>query len=210
MAATVPHLIHSTDNKQEKQRHQLTPVFSLLYLYFHFYYVVSTILIFSLCVCMETCWEDIHIMFQNSFGTSMHCLICFCNKQTFFLFLEIKWWSQDLKKHNHTELMMSVTCLRYTIVSPTADKIKAQLLSRVHKACCDLWSHGLAMVHWSSDVLDTSLALAAPSGWRTSAPLLLVKAVLSSKPKPNDCSLEPPQKAPSEDISPLSRGHRIV
>lgn len=105
---------------------------------------------------------------------------------------------------------MSVTCLRYTIVSPTTDKIKAQLLSRVHKACFDLWSHGLAMGHRSSEVSDTSLALAAPSGWRTSAPLLLVKAVLSSKPKPNDCSLEPPQKARSEGISPLSRGHRIV
>lgn len=57
---------------------------------------------------------------------------------------------------------------------------------------------------------DTSLALAAPSGWRTSAPLLLVKAVLSSKPKPNDCSLEPPLKAPSEGISPQSKGHRMV
>ena len=67
MAATVPHLIHSPDNKQEKQRHQLTPMFSLLYLYFHFYYVMSTILIFSLCVCMETYWEDIHIMFQKVF-----------------------------------------------------------------------------------------------------------------------------------------------
>ena len=28
---------------------------------------MSTILIFSLCVCMETYWEDIHIMFQKVF-----------------------------------------------------------------------------------------------------------------------------------------------
>ena len=133
----------------------------------------------------------------------MHYLNCFYNKQTFFFFRN-KMVKSRFKK-TQTELMMSVTCLRYTIVSPTADKMKAQLLSRGHKAC---W--GLAMGHRSSDTLDTSLGLAAPSGWTTSAPLLLVRAVLSSKPKPNDCSLEPPQKALSEGISPQSKGHRIV
>ena len=133
----------------------------------------------------------------------MHYLNCFYNKQTFFFFRN-KMVKSRFEK-TQTELMMSVTCLRCTIVSPTADKIKAQLLSRGHKAC---W--GLAMGHRSSDMSDTSLALAAPSSWRTSAPLLLVRAVLSSKPKPNDCSLEPPQKVPSEGISPQSKGHRIV
>ena len=55
------------DNKREKKRDQVVPAFSLSYLYFHFYYAVSTILIFLLCICMEICWEDIHLMFQTVF-----------------------------------------------------------------------------------------------------------------------------------------------
>lgn len=106
--------------------------------------------------------------------------------------------------------MMSVTCLRYTIVSPTADKIKAQLLSRGHKACCDLWSpwscHGTQVLRHVGHFSGSGCSL-----WLEDlCSLLLVRAVLSSKPKPSDCSLEPPQKPPSEGISPQSKGHRIL
>ena len=146
---------------------------------------------------------------KKSFCTLIHCLICFCNKHTFFKKKE--WWSQDSKKHNKTDLMMSFTCLRCTIVSPTTDKIKDQLLGRVYKACCDLWSpwscHRTQVLKHVRSFFGSECSLQLED---LPSPAFSMKALSSSKPKSNDCFLEPPQEPLSEGIALLSRGHRIV
>lgn len=139
--------------------------FTFLFILCYFNYIGLT---FCLCIRMETCWEDSHLMLKRHLFRTL--LICFCNEHTHC----VRKYNQVRiqRKHSKINLMRSFTCVIFINVSPTlsSDRIKNQLPSRDPKAHCDVVSIVLPRtlaLKYAGRVCASS-ARASASGWRTS------------------------------------------